>query len=214
LITVDRQADALRELDRLRAEIEELRAARKRLALAYDADRRAIEHDLHEGVQQHLVALAAKLQLAADPVVATTLLEEMRSDVQQALDETARLAHRIYPPLLEAGGLAAALRSAAVIANAPTRIEVEPGVDYPPEVGGAVYFCWLEVLERAAKGSPAAVTVRDEGGALTFELVADCAESEAELVRLRDRVEALGGRLTIRAEFGQTRVAGFFPPSE
>jgi signal transduction histidine kinase len=214
LITVDRQADALRELDRLRAEIEELRAARKRLALAHDADRRAIEHDLHEGVQQHLVALAAKLQLAADPVVATTLLEEMRSDVQQALDETARLAHRIYPPLLEAGGLAAALRSAAVISNAPTRIEVESGVDYPPEVAGAVYFCWLEVLDWAAEDSPSAVTVRDEGGALTFEVVADCADSEGELVRLRDRVEALGGRLTICAESGQTRVAGFFPLSE
>jgi signal transduction histidine kinase len=215
LITLDaRQADAARELDRLRVEIAELRASRTRLALAHDADRRAIEHDLHEGVQQHLVALAAKLQLAADPVFATKLLEEMRSDVQQALDEAARLAHRIYPPLLEAGGLAAALRSAAVIADAPTRIKVESSVDFPPDVAGAVYFCWLEVLEWAAEGSPAAVTVRDEGGALAFEVVADCTDSEAELVGLRDRVEALGGRLTIRAESGQTRVVGSFPFSE
>jgi signal transduction histidine kinase len=214
-----RQAEVLRELDRMRAEIAELRVSRKRLALAHDADRRGIEHDLHERVQQDLVALAAKLQLATglletDPAAAKTFLEEMGSDVQQALNETARLAHRIYPPLLEAGGLAAALRSAAVIANTPTRIEVERGAAYPTEVAGAVYFGWLEVLERVAEGSPAAVTVRDEGGALAFEFVADCADSEAELVRLRDRVEALGGRLTIRAESGQTRVAGSLPLSQ
>jgi signal transduction histidine kinase len=215
-----RQVDVLRELDRLRIEIAGLRASRKRLALADDADRRRIERDLHEGVQQHLVALAANLQLAAglldaDPTAAKTLLEEMGRDVQLALDETGKLAHRIYPPLLEAGGLAAALRSAAVSANAPTRIDVEAGVAYPPEVAGAVYFCCLELLERAAAGAKVAVTVRDEGGTLVFEVVADCANSDAELLRLRDRVEALGGRLTIRSESGRrTRVVGSLPLSE
>ena len=73
----------------------ELRASRKRLVLAADADRRSIERDLHDGVQQHLVALAVNLQLArglvdADPAAAKALLEEMGRDVQQALDETAR----------------------------------------------------------------------------------------------------------------------------
>jgi signal transduction histidine kinase len=188
--------------------------------LAADADRRRIERDLHEGVQQHLVALATNLQLAArlvdaDPAAAETLLQEMGGDVQQALDETAKLAHRIYPPLLEAGGLAAALRSAAVRANVPTRIDVEAGAAYPPEVAGAVYFCCLEVLERTAAGAPAAVTVLGEEGALAFEVVADCADSDAELDRLRDRVAALGGRLTIRSEAGRgTRVAGSIPLSE
>jgi signal transduction histidine kinase len=214
-----RQVDVVRELDRMRAEIAGLRASRKRLALTDDAARRRIERDLHEGVQQHLVALAANLQLAAglldaDPTAAKTLLEEVGRDVQQAMDETGKLAHRIYPPLLEAGGLAAALRSAAVSANAPTRIDVEAGAAYPPEVAGAVYFCCLEVLERAA-GAPATVTVRDEGGALAFEVFADCANSDAELLGLRDRVEALGGRLTIRSESGRrTRVAGSLPLSE
>jgi len=188
--------------------------------VADDSDRRGIERDLHQGLQQHLVALAAEVQLAAglldaDPAAAKTLLEEIGRDVQHALDETARLAHRIYPPLLETGGLAAALRSAAVSANVATRIDVEAGAAYPPEVAGAVYFCCLDVLERAAAGSPTAVTVRDEGGELAFEVVADCAYSEAELLRLRDRVEALGGGLTIRAESGGlTRVAGTLPLSE
>jgi signal transduction histidine kinase len=212
--------EVLSELDRLRLKIAELRASRKRLALANDTDRRRIERDLHEGVQQQLVALAANLQLAAglmdtDPAAAKTLLEEMESDVQQALDETGKLAHRIYPPLLEAGGLGAALRSAAVSANTPTRIDVEASAAYPPEVAGAVYFCCLEVLERAAAGAPAVVTVRDERGALAFDVVADCANSDVEVVRLRDRVEALGGRLTIRQESdGRTRVGGSLPRSE
>jgi signal transduction histidine kinase len=188
--------------------------------VADDSDRRGTERDLHQGVQQHLVALAAEVQLAAglldtDPAAAKTLLEEIGRDIQQALDETARLAHRIYPPLLETGGLAAALRSAAVSANVPTRIDVEAGAAYPPEVAGAVYFCCLDVLERAAAGSPATVTVREEGGALAFEVVADCPGSDPEYLRLRDRVEALGGRLTIHSESGRrTRVAGSLPLSE
>jgi signal transduction histidine kinase len=187
--------------------------------LANDGDRRRIERDLHKGVQQHLVALAANLQLAAalwdaDPTASKTLLEEMGRDVQQALDEAGKLAHRIYPPLLEAGGMAAALRSAAVSANVPTRIDVEAGATYPPEVAGAVYFCCLEVLERAAAGAPVAITVRDEEGALAFEVVADGAKSDAEVLRLRDRVEALGGQLNIRYESDcRTRVAGSLPLS-
>ena len=115
-----RHVEALRDtLDRLRFEVTELRASRKRLVLAADTDRRIIERDLHEGVQQHLVALAVNLQLAgglvdADPAAAKALLEEMGRDVQQALDETAKLAQRIYPALIEARGFAATLRSAAV----------------------------------------------------------------------------------------------------
>jgi signal transduction histidine kinase len=203
-----------------------LRASRERLALAADADRRGIERDLHDGPQQHLVALAVNLQLArrladADPAAAKALLDEMGHDVQQALDETGKLAHRIYPPLLEAGGLAAALRAAAASAGIRTRIEVTAGAGYPPEVAGVAYFCCLEVLERIGDGAHATVTVRDEEGALAFEVVEDDAgsevaapRSEAGLERLRDRVEALGGRLTIRSEPGHgIRVSGSLPLS-
>jgi signal transduction histidine kinase len=211
-------------LDRLRLEAEELRASRERLVLAADADRRRIERDLHDGPQQHLVALAVNLQLArrltdADPAAAKALLDEMRRDVQQALDETGELAHRIYPPLLEAGGLAAAVRAAAASAGVPTRIEVATGAGYPPEVAGAVYFCCLEVLERAGDGARATVTVRDEEGALAFEVVEDGTGSAATacdgLGPLRDRVEALGGRVTIQSEPGcGTRVSGSLPPRD
>ena len=206
-------------LDRLRLEVEELRASRERLVLAADADRRRIERDLHDGPQQHLVALAVNLQLArrladADPAAAKALLDEMGRDVQQALDETGELAHRIYPPLLEAGGLAAALRAAAASAGIPTHIEVTADARYPPEVAGAVYFCCLEVLERAGDGARATVNGAGRGGSARLRGRRGRRLSRSGLDRLRDRVEALGGRLTIRSEPGRgTRVSGSLPLS-
>jgi signal transduction histidine kinase len=218
---------ALREtLDRLRLEVAELHASRRRLVLAADTDRRSIERNLHEGVQQHLVALAVNLQLAgplvaADRAAAKALLDEMRRDVQRALDETARLAQRIYPPLLEAGGLAAAVRSAAVSAGVPTSVEVAAGTSYAPEVAWTIYLCCLEALEHAGVEARAKVTVRDEEGTLAFEVVEvgaplpnGPAYSDAGLARLRDRVEALGGRLTIASEPGGIRVSGSLPFSD
>ena len=209
-------------LDRLRIEVGELRASRERLVLAADADRRRIEGDLHDGPQQHLVALAANLELARrlvddDPDGAKALLDEMGRDVRQALDETGKLAHRIYPPLLAAGGLAAALRAAAVSVGVPTRIEVAKGTDYPPEAAGAVYFSSLDVLENAGDGARATVTVQDEEGALVFEILEEgpgpaAVGSEELRRRLRDRVEALGGRLTIRSDAaGGARLSGSLP---
>lgn len=184
--------------------------------LAADADRSRIERALHDGVQQHLVSLAVNLQLAqpladTDPAAAKVLLEEMAREVQQALDETAQLAQWIYPPLLEAGGLAAALRSAAATAGIPAAVDVTARSSYPPELARTVHTCWLEALEHAGGETSAAVTVREEERALTFEIVEDAALSDARLDRLRDRVEALGGRLAIGPEPG--RVSGSFPLS-
>jgi signal transduction histidine kinase len=203
----------------LSLEVEELRASRERLVLAADADRRAIERDLHDGVQQRLVALAVSLQLATplvetDHAAAKELLEELGRDVQQALDETAHLAQRIYPPLLEAPSLAAALRAAAVSAGVPASVDVAVGLTYAPEVTWTVYRCWLEALEQAGGELQPTVTVRDEEGALAFEVVAQWVSSDTRLLRLRDRVEALGGLLTIRPERDcWIRVAGSLPLS-
>jgi signal transduction histidine kinase len=206
-------------LDRLRLEVAELQASRKRLALAADAERRRIEHDLHSGVRQHLVALAVNLQLtgrlvATDPAAAQTLLDEMGLHVQQALDETAQLARRIYPPLLEAGGLALALRSAAASLGITASIEVEADARYPHEIAAAVHWCCVESLQHAGAGVDATIAVRDEEGALAFEIVSEGDPSSAELERLRDRVEALGGRLTIQSGLGGSiRVSGAIPLS-
>jgi signal transduction histidine kinase len=203
-------------LDQLMREIAELRASRKRLVLTADADRRRIERDLHTGVQQHLVALAVNLQLAAqaadtDPAATKTLLEEMGRDVQHALEETAHLAQRIYPILLEAGGLAALLRSAAASAGVPASVEVDAATT-PPEVATTVCLCWLETLENHRGGTRATIAVREEGEALVFEVVENAARSEAGFDWLRDRVEALGGRLRIRPKAGGgTEVSGSLP---
>jgi signal transduction histidine kinase len=190
------------ELERLRAEIAELHASQARLVLAADADRSAIEGDLHDNVQQHLVSLAVKLQLAgpladADPAAAKALLEEMGRDVQQALDEAARLAQRIHPQLSEADGLAVALRSAAVSADIPASVDVRVDSTSAPEILRTVYLCWLEALEQARGNERATATVKEVNGALTFEFGG---EWSPRLDGLRDRVEALGGRLTAQSD--------------
>jgi signal transduction histidine kinase len=157
-----------------------------------------------------------------DPAAAKALLEEMGRDVEHALEETGRLAQRIYPPLLEAGGLAAALRAAATGIGIPVSVEVEPATGCPPDVVRTVYLSCLEALEHAAGAeTQATVTVRKEEGAIAFEVVADdartdaaTAHSDARLDRLRDRVEALGGRLTVRSEPRRgTRLSGSLPLS-
>lgn len=104
-------------IESLPTQIAKLQASRKRMLVAADAERRRIERDLHEGVQQQLVALSVNLQLAdglmnTDPAAARILLGEIRREVKEALDDTRQLALRIYPPL-EAVGLATTLRSAA-----------------------------------------------------------------------------------------------------
>ncbi len=214
----DRQADDMRALDGLRAESDDLRASRKRLALAADAERRGLERSLHDGVQQQLVGLAANLELAsgsvdADPAAAKELLAEMARDIEDAMDQTRELADRIYPPQLEVGGLVVALRSAAADANVPARIEITRDQTYPPEVAGALYFCCRDLLESVSAGSTVAITAQSDGGALAFDIVVD-GDLLADRSLLGDRVEALGGRCAIESEPGhRTRVIGSLPLS-
>src|SRR5215204_1684395 len=209
----DRQADDRRALDGLRVESDHLRASRKRLALAADAERRGFERSLHDGVQQQLVGLAANLELAAgsvdaDPAAAKELLAEMARDIRDAIDQTRKLAERIHPPQLEVGGLVAAMRSAAADANVPARIEIARDLTYPPEVAGAMYFCCRDVLENVSAGSTVAITAQSDGAALAFDIVVD-GDLQADRSLLRDRIEALGGRCAIESESGHmTRVIG------
>src|SRR5947207_4337724 len=134
-------------------EIEELRASRARVVEAADAERRRTERSLHDGVQQHLVALAVNLQLArqlaeSDPEALKTLLDELTRDVHEALESVRALAREVYPPLLLDRGLAEALRSAASEAGA--QVELETAERFPPELEAAVYFCCVELLRPGA----------------------------------------------------------------
>ena len=205
-------------LERLGLEVDELRAARERTALADDAERRGLERELHDGTQQHLVTLAVNIQLARelvqrDPGAAVELLDDMGRVVQRALEETVRLAQRIYPPLLVAGGLAAALRAAAMAAGTPTEISAS-NVQLSPETAGAVYFCWLDALTSTSTSDDrlATVAVSADDGAATFELGGSAASVPDDvLARMRDRVEALGGRLTTESRPAGTVLRGSLP---
>ena len=109
-------------LDELQLRNEELQHSRARIVAAGDAERRKLERNLHDGAQQHLVALAVKLRLAQDaveddPADALAMIDEIKGDVQSAIAELRSLAHGIFPPLLVSGGLAEALPAAATRAH-------------------------------------------------------------------------------------------------
>jgi signal transduction histidine kinase len=206
-------------VDRLQGEVAELRRSRKRLAEAAHADRRTIERALHDGVQQHLVAIAVDLRrlaglVDADPAAAKLLLDEMAANVREALAETTELAQRVYPPLLEGRGLASALRSAAESAGVTAVVDVPARADYPPEITVAVYWSCVEALSSALRGSQATVSVLDADGVLTFEVAVAGHHPEGRLDRLRDRIEALDGRVSVDdAHDGGSRIYGWLPLS-
>ena len=168
---------------------------------AEDYERRRLERDLHDGPQQDLIALAVNVQLARELLVrdadaAAELLDDMGREVQRAVERIAQLAQLIYPPFLETGGLAAALRAAAVTLGVRTEIIVTV-LQLPPATAGAVYFCSLDALQEVRDGGPAPIGVVGDDGVVTFELRGPGrALPDEVLTRMRDRVEAIGGRLT------------------
>jgi signal transduction histidine kinase len=221
---------ALQEsLDAVRRQADELRASRARIVEATDTERRRIERDLHDGAQQHLVALAVGVRLArqisdSDPEQAKTMLDQIGLDLQEAVQELRNLAHGIYPPLLMDRGLPDALRAAAGRAALATTVEAENVGRYPQQVEAAVYFCCLEALQNAGKhageNSSAVVTVREVEGALLFEVTDDGAgfdlSSGAQrghgFVNMSDRVGAFGGSVTVDSAPGKgTKIAGRIP---
>ena len=203
-------------LDGLRREIEELRASRKRLALAADAERRGIERALHEGVQQDLVGLAANLEVAAgsvdsDPAAAKALLDELQREARRALTEMQELATRVFPPLLEAGGLVAELRAAASRAGVQAQIDVDVDVLSTGDHRRRLFLRPGRVRARAGRqpghgersGRGKRARVRDRRGR----------GPGMERRAPHDRVEALGGQVTITARSDRTTVAGSLPIS-
>ena len=204
-------------IDRIQGEIADLRASRRRLVSAADADRRAIEGALHDGVQQHLIALAVDLRrlaglVDADPVAAKALLDEMTATVRTAIAEATELAERIYPPLLAVRGFASPIRSAAERLGISVLVDAPAGAGYPPEITTAVYWSCVETLSFASGGSEATVSVLDTEGMLSFEVGIDGPLPEDGFARLRDRVEALDGRLEVDDRTGGgSRVHGWIP---
>jgi len=206
-------------VDSLRHEIAELRRSRTRLVEAADADRRAIERTLHDRVLQNLVALAVDVRRLAglmegQPAAVTALLDDVAGNIRETLAETTALAQTVYPPLLEGRGLATSLRLAAESAGVTVLVDVPAGANFAPEISAAVYWSCVEALGSALPGSQATVGVLVGDGAVTFEVAVDGHHPHERIDRLRDRVEALDGRLTVDEGRGLgSRIHGWLPLS-
>jgi signal transduction histidine kinase len=211
----------------LRATIEELRASRRRLVGAQDAERRKIERNLHDGAQQQLIALAIQLGLLAesadDPDFIRQAIPDLKVQISTALDDLRALARGIYPPLLAEQGLVTALRAQAARSPVPVLLEADEVERYPEETESTVYFCALEALQNVAKharASQATVRLRGAGGALEFSVSDDGTGFAAGtshgsgLQGMSDRLAAHGGTLTVSSRPGQgTTITGRLPAS-
>jgi signal transduction histidine kinase len=200
----------------LRARLAELQASRARLVEATETERRRIERDLHDGTQQRLVSLAMSLglaesKLADDPSAAAPLVREARETLALALAELRELSQGIYPSLLTERGLGAALDDLCRRAALPATLDASLPVRLPQQVEAAAYFVTSEALANAAKHSHATevrIRARLERGVLLVEIADDGiggagTGSGTGLRGLADRVEALGGRLTLSSPPGR-----------
>jgi len=207
--------------------VEQLRSSRQRLVAAQDEERRKLERNIHDGVQQQLVALAVKLKLAdamvdRDPSKAHETLASLQSDTGTTLDDLRNLARGIYPPLLADQGLTAALDAQARRAAIPTTVTAEGVGRYDQAVEAAVYFCSLEALNNIAKYAQAAhatIALRQRDGHLAFEVSDDGRGFDAAttnygtgLQGMADRLDAIGAELRVTSEPGHgTVVSGLVP---
>ena len=214
-------------LDELRKQADELRESRARIVATADAERRRVERDLHDGAQQHLVALAVNLRLARDiiaddPGAGTEMLAQMAEDVQVTIRELRELAHGIYPPLLADAGLPEALRAAAGRCAIPVGVSADGIGRYSQGVETAVYFCCLEAMQNAAKHAPGAtaqVRIREESGGLLFSVSDDGpgfdpakARSGHGFVNMADRLGAIGGTVRWESQPGHgSAISGSVP---
>ncbi len=209
----------------LQATIDELRASRRRLVEAQDAERRKIERNLHDGAQQQLIALTIHLALleesAGDPA-ARELAAAVKDGVRAALDDLRDLARGIYPPLLADQGLVPALQAQARKAALPVQIDADGIRRYPQDTEAAVYFCTLEALQNVAKyahASRATVRLSCSDGSLEFTVTDDGTGFDTTTIPpgtglqgMADRLAALGGALHIRSQPGEgTILSGELP---
>jgi signal transduction histidine kinase len=193
----------------------ELRASRARIVAASDLTRRRIERDLHDGVQQRLVSLALGLRSAASGIPAgLNDIEEELAQVASGLggvqDDLREISRGIHPAILAEGGLGPALKTLARRSPIPVELDVRVEGRLPEPIEVAAYYAVSEVLTNAAKHSQASVVrvdVATRDGTLDLSVRdngiggADLAGGSG-LVGLRDRVEALGGGLSVRSRRG------------
>lgn len=200
----ERREDALRQE---RMANEQIRQSRQRLVAAADDERSRIERDLHDGAQQHLVAVAMRLRLLRSAHGIADEVDPLVDELEEALVSLRELAHGIYPPLLRSRGLNEAI--SAVSRRSAVKVIVDVADErYEPEVEACLYFCCLEAIQNAAKhgGDAAVVTVHISSDPQTVVGIvsdngpgfdAETATWGAGLRNMDDRVGALSGEFTI-----------------
>ena len=199
--------------ERLQAELVEVARSRARLVDAFEAERRRIERDLHDGAQQRLLSLTMKLGLArvdlpAGP--AADSVADAHREAKQLMTELRELVHGIHPRVLTDRGLAAALGELADRSPLAVTVEADLPGRPPRHVESAAYFAAAEALTNAAKHSGAdhaGIAARWAGGTLTLEITdhgaggADPARGTG-LTGLADRAAVIDGRLLLRSPPG------------
>jgi signal transduction histidine kinase len=220
------------EASQLQAELDastgELAASRRRLVDAADAERRRIERDLHDGVQQQVVGLRLMLDLASeaiksDPSRGERMLATVGRDLDELLKALRSFASGIYPAILSERGLRQALVSVSLNVPVPVSVVAGKADRYQEDIELAVYFCCVEsiqnIMKHAGPTARGAVRLWQRGGQLRFE-VRDSGEGfdpaavsgGSGLVNMRDRIEAVGGTLWVTSEpGGGTSVRGKVP---
>ncbi|HEV8647971.1 MAG TPA: GAF domain-containing protein [Actinomycetes bacterium] len=194
----------------------ELAASRARIVRAADDTRRRIERDLHDGIQQRLVSLGLDLRAAQAGVPAESpelgsQLARVADGLGGAQEELQELSRGIHPAILSQGGLGPALKALARRSAVPVELDVHLQGRLPAPVEVAAYYVVAEALANAAKHAHASVAhVQVQGGDGRLHLsVRDDGVGGADpargsgLVGLSDRVQALGGTITVHSPVGE-----------
>lgn len=199
--------------------LHELARSRARIIAAQDTERRRIERDLHDGAQQHVVALIMKLRLARNQLgrgerSAEDVLGELQTDTRQLLADLRDLAHGIHPPVLSDRGLVAAVEARADRQPLDVAVHAEPALREQrlgSDVEVAAYFTVCEALTNIVKHAhtnQAQIALSTVNGHLEI-VVSDNGTGYTAtqggghgLTNLRDRVEALGGSLHVEGHPG------------
>jgi signal transduction histidine kinase len=199
--------------ERLRAELTEVAASRARLAGAFEAERRRIERDLHDGAQQKLVALTMQLGLARldlPPGPAAQAVAAAHEQAKTLMADLRDLIHGIQSQVLTDLGLPAALSELADQAPLPVTVDAALTGRLPGQAENTAYFAAAEALVNVAKHSgaaAAAVTARAGHGILVLE-VRDDGRGGADPARgsgltgLADRLAVAGGRMLLSSPRG------------
>jgi signal transduction histidine kinase len=221
------KVDHDRLVRRLTQSLDELAHSRARLVATSDRERRRIERDLHDGAQQHLLAVRIRLSLLEDRLAERAPedadeVRELGAQVEDALEQIRSVARGIYPPLLSEHGLEVALRAAARGSPLPVTVDVHQSLRYPSALESTIYFTCLEALQNAIKHAADAtvvrILVREDGDQVHFEIDDDAPDAGvltdggSGLANMRDRVAAVGGTIRLTSTPGHgTRVAGAVP---